>query len=38
MLDILVIGMLAGMATLIGFEIFQEVRGGSGKLRDWYHQ
>jgi hypothetical protein len=38
MLNIIVIGMLGGMVALIAFEIFQEVSGGSGKLRDRYHQ
>jgi hypothetical protein len=37
LLEILVIGMLGGMAALVALEIFQEVRGGSGKLSDRYH-
>jgi hypothetical protein len=38
MLSLIVIAILGGMAGLIVYEIVQEVRGGSGKLRDRYHE
>jgi hypothetical protein len=38
MLNILVIAILAGMAGLVLYEIIDEVRGGSGRLHDRYHE
>jgi hypothetical protein len=38
MLNILVIAILAGMAGLVLYEIIDEVRGGSSRLRDRYHE
>jgi hypothetical protein len=37
MLDIIVMAILGGMAALIAYEIVDEIRGGSGKLHDRYH-
>jgi hypothetical protein len=37
MLDIIVMAILGGMAALIAYEIVDEVRGGSSKLHDRYH-
>jgi hypothetical protein len=38
MLSIIVMAILGGMAGLIVYEIVDEIRGGSGKLRDRYHE
>jgi hypothetical protein len=38
MLSMLVIGILGGMAGLVLYELVQEVRGGSRKLHDRYHE
>lgn len=38
MLNLLVVAMFAGMAGLVLYEIIEEVRGGSGPLRDRYHE
>lgn len=38
MLNVLVVAILAGMAGLVVYEIIEEVRGGSGRLRDRYHE
>lgn len=38
MLNILVVAILSGMAGLVIYEIVQEVRGGSGRLHDRYHE
>lgn len=38
MLNVLVVAMLAGMAGLVVYEIIEEVRGGSSRLRDRYHE
>lgn len=38
MLNILAIAILAGMAGLVLFEIIAEVRGGSSRLEDRYHE
>jgi hypothetical protein len=38
MLDILALAMLAGLAGLVVGELIDGVRGGSGKLHDWYHE
>lgn len=38
MLNILVIAILAGMAGLVVYEIVTEVRGGSNRLHDRYHE
>jgi hypothetical protein len=37
MLNILAMAILAGMAGLVLYEIVEEVRGGSSRLRDRYH-
>jgi hypothetical protein len=38
MLDFLIMAMLGGMAGLVLFEIVSEVRGGSKRLQDRYHE
>lgn len=38
MLNILVIAILSGMAGLVLYEIISEVRGGSDRLHDRYHE
>ena len=38
MLDLMVMGILSGLAALVAFEIYQEVRGGSSDLHDRYHE
>lgn len=38
MLNILVMAIFAGMAGLVVYEIIEEVRGASGRLRDRYHE
>lgn len=38
MLNILVVAIFAGMAGLVVYEIIEEVRGGSGRLHDRYHE
>jgi hypothetical protein len=38
MLSVIVMAILGGTAGLIVFEIVQEIRGGSGKLQDRYHE
>ncbi len=38
MLDLMVIGILSGLAALVAFEIYQEVRGSSDSLHDRYHE
>jgi hypothetical protein len=38
MFDIIAMAILGGMAALVAYEIFSEVRGGSGKLHDRYHE
>lgn len=38
MLDVMVMGILGGLAALVAFEIFQEVRGSSRPLQDRYHE
>ena len=38
MLDLMVIGILSGLAALVAFEIYQEVRGSSSDLHDRYHE
>lgn len=38
MLDLMVMGILSGLAALVAFEIYQEVRGSSGDLHDRYHE
>jgi hypothetical protein len=38
MLDMMVMGILGGLAALVAFEIYQEVRGSSRKLEDRYHE
>lgn len=38
MLNILVVAILAGMAGLVLYEIIDEVRGGSNRLHDRYHE
>lgn len=37
MFDIIANAILSGMAGLVAYEIISEVRGGSGKLHDRYH-
>lgn len=38
MLSMLVIGILGGMVGLIAYELIEEVRGGSHRLHDRYHE
>jgi len=38
MLDLMVMGILSGLAALVAFEIYQEVRGSSSELHDRYHE
>lgn len=38
MLDLMVVGILSGLAALVAFEIYQEVRGSSNDLHDRYHE
>jgi len=38
MLDMMVMGILGGLAALVAFEIYQEVRGSSRQLEDRYHE
>lgn len=38
MMTMFVFAVLAGMAGLVAFEIIQEVRGGSDRLHDRYHE
>ena len=38
MLDMMVMGILGGLAALVAFEIYQEVRGSSMSLEDRYHE
>ncbi|MGF6275618.1 hypothetical protein ABIB38_004019 [Massilia sp. UYP11] len=38
MLELMVMGILTGLAALVAFEIYQEVRGSSSKLHDRYHE
>jgi hypothetical protein len=38
MLDMMVMGILGGLAALVAFEIYQEVRGSSRELKDRYHE
>lgn len=38
MLDLMVMGILSGLAALVAFEIYQEVRGNSSDLHDRYHE
>jgi len=38
MLDMMVMGILGGLAALVAFEIFQEIRGSSKPLNDRYHE
>lgn len=38
MLNVLVVAILAGMAGLVLYEIIDEVRGGSNRLHDRYHE
>jgi hypothetical protein len=38
MLDMMVMGILGGLAALVAFEIYQEVRGSSRHLEDRYHE
>jgi len=36
--DLMVMGILSGLAGLVAFEIYQEVRGSSRSLHDRYHE
>jgi len=36
--DLMVMGILSGLAGLVAFEIYQEVRGSSTSLHDRYHE
>jgi len=36
--DLMVLGILSGLAGLVAFEIYQEVRGSSQALQDRYHE
>jgi len=38
MLDLMVMGILSGLAALVAFEIYQEIRGSSDSLHDRYHE
>jgi hypothetical protein len=38
MLNFLVVAIFAGMAALVAYEIIAEIRGGSGRLHDRYHE
>lgn len=38
MLSVMVFGILTGLAGLVAFEIYQEIRGSSEKLSDHYHE
>jgi hypothetical protein len=38
MLDMMVMGILGGLAALVAFEIYQEVRGSARELEDRYHE
>jgi hypothetical protein len=38
MFSIFVMGVLTGLAALVAYEIYQEVRGSSGALHDRYHE
>jgi len=38
MFSVMVFGILSGLAGLVAFEIWQEIRGGSEKLHDHYHE
>ena len=38
MLDMMVMGILGGLAALVAFEIYQEVRGSARQLDDRYHE
>ncbi len=38
MFDMMVMGILGGLAVLVAFEIYQEVRGSSKSLEDRYHE
>ena len=38
MLDLMVMGILSGLAALVAFEIYQEIRGSSSDLHDRYHE
>jgi len=38
MLELMVIGILGGLAALVAFEIYQEVRGSASNLHDRYHE
>ena len=38
MLDLMVMGILSGLAALVAFEIYQEIQGSSSDLHDRYHE
>jgi len=38
MFGVMVFGILTGLAGLVAFEIFQEIRGSSETLHDHYHE
>lgn len=38
MFSVMVFGILTGLAGLVAFEIYQEIRGSSEKLNDHYHE
>jgi len=38
MLDLMVMGILSGLAALVAFEIYQEIHGSSSDLHDRYHE
>ena len=38
MFELMVMGILGGLAALVAFEIYQEVKGSSSDLHDRYHE
>lgn len=38
MLNIMVIAILSGMVGLVAYELVEEIRGGTRRLHDWYHE
>jgi hypothetical protein len=38
MFDIVAMASLAGLAALVVYEIVEEIRGGSSRLHDRYHE
>ncbi len=38
MLNMLIVAILGGMVGLVVYELVEEIRGGSNKLHDHYHE